>query len=111
MPQEQPEVVLIFKAAPIYTNEPVKGVVIRICDELPDINHAPIRSLEDMEVFYRQQASMLTEALTTNLPKGTSDRLIIELMARKVSLYRGVERPWKGCTTTQPFVFERDSRE
>lgn len=100
--------VSIFKASRIYEDRPVGGVTIHIHDEIPNTLGALGNTLDDIADYYRRQASALAEALVNSLPQGTCDRLIIELMARKVSLYMGVERPWKGQTTTQPFVFERD---
>lgn len=88
---EEAEVISFYKASPITRNEPVAGVVIRICYELPEVDCRSAMTLAEVGEFYDQQARVLAKVLMENLPQGTSDRLIMELMAKKVSLYRGID--------------------
>ena len=44
----------------------------------------------DVEIYYYKQAEELTKALIECLPQGTLDRMLVTLMKRKVSLYRGL---------------------
>lgn len=76
--------VRVYKAQPITKNEEVKSVTIYINAE---IEHA--KTLEDAEFVYQEDASMLADALFNSLPQGTADRLLIELLKRKTSLYCG----------------------
>ena len=62
-------------------------VTIIIDGKLPDID-----SGTDMQQFFTQEASQLAFELFYSLPQGTYDKLIIELMKRKVSVYRGLTR-------------------
>ena len=71
------------KAAPI-GGEWIQDVIIMINGDVPTT-----ATLPEIERFYRAQASGLAAALYLSLPQGTFDRLIMELMAKKVSLYRG----------------------
>lgn len=47
-------------------------------------------SLREAEAFYTAEADCLAGALFVSLPQGTLNRLLIHLMRRKLSLYRGV---------------------
>ena len=46
-------------------------------------------SLDEARSFYNAEAIALATALTDSLPQGTLDRLLIALMERCASLYRG----------------------
>ena len=71
-------------AAPIGWQIP-QPVTIVIDAGVPDFADLPAA-----EAWYEQQAGLLTEALFNALPQGTLDRLHLHLMARKLSLYKGV---------------------
>ena len=62
-------------------------VTIIIDGQLPDID-----SSVDIHSFFDGQARRLAYELFYSLPQGTYDKLIIELMKRKVSVYRGLTR-------------------
>lgn len=62
----------------------VKRVRILICEVVPDLP-----SLDAARSLYDAEASLLAAALTDSLPQGTLDRLLIALMERCASLYRG----------------------
>ena len=55
-------------------------------DNLPD------RTQANVEAFYYGLAKLLIQVLFESLPQGTLERLIIEFMKRKVSVYRGLTR-------------------
>jgi hypothetical protein len=63
----------------------VEGAVIHITEKMPEHTN-----LEDAEWFHDKQAHQIADALFKSLPQGTCDRILIHLMERKLSLYRGV---------------------
>jgi len=67
-------------------NERSYPIIVIINDNLPD------RTQANVEAFYYDQAKILAKALFGSLPQGTLERLIIELMEKKVSVYRGLTR-------------------
>jgi hypothetical protein len=71
------------KARSTMRNHP-PSVTIIIDDELPE----PDSSMA-LELYYQKQASVLINILSNSLPQGTFDRLGIEFMKKKVSLYQG----------------------
>ena len=75
----------IAKAEPIGEKE-VVPVTIVIDDQIPQ-NSYPVFNVD---AFYSRQAYKLARVLGNSLPQGTLDRLIINLMKRKASLYRGL---------------------
>ena len=46
----------------------------------------------DIDDIYIKDAGLLADALFYSLPQGTFDRLIVKLMKRKMSAYRGITR-------------------
>jgi len=64
-------------------------VTISIDKKIPE-SRGP--GLADMEDFFHNEAIALALVLFYSLPQGTYDKLIIELMKRKVSVYRGLTR-------------------
>lgn len=89
---ENPLEVLVSKAAPILRDVEIPGTIIRIIAELPDFADDPApceNRLTVAESFYRDEAARLAQALYLSLPQGTFDRLVLELLSKKVSLYRG----------------------
>jgi hypothetical protein len=76
--------ICVYKAQPITNNEEVKSVTIHINAEIP-----PVKTLEDAEIQYQEDANQLIDALFYSLPQGTFDRLMIAIMQKKVSLYCG----------------------
>ncbi len=75
--------VKICKADPIGETE-VQPVTIEVNGTLP--------GPEELELAYDLDAGALANALYYSLPQGTFDRLIIKLMKRKTSVYRGITR-------------------
>lgn len=62
-----------------------KKVKIVIDDDIPEL-----KTLEEMQNYYDNQARILAEALTKALPQGIIEPLMIRLMEKRVSLYVGV---------------------
>ena len=85
------EVRRIFLCAfdPLFEQQP-KKVVISITEDLPESRL--LKCLDDAHSFHEHQASVLADALFHSLPQGTLDRLLMKLMAHKVSVYRGMTR-------------------
>lgn len=85
--------VIICKAEPLANQEPIPVTII-IDGDLPDFEalRKEYKSLDFRELsqYYQDQAELLINALYNSLPQGTFDRLGIEFMKKKVSLYRGV---------------------
>jgi len=75
--------VKICKAGSI-GDAPVEPVIITVNEDLPDPTSG------DVELAYDLDAGSLAQALFYSLPQGTFDRLIIKLMKRKISSYRGL---------------------
>jgi len=73
----------LSKASPLGKTE-VEGRTIIIDRPTPEFP-----SLEVARISYETQAAILAQALTDSLPQGTLDRLLIALMERCASLYRG----------------------
>ncbi len=76
----------IAKASPIGEKSLVVDTTILITDELPDFDTSEAKE------FYTLQAMQLSEALFNSLPQGTMDRLLIEMIKHKASLYVGLSR-------------------
>lgn len=79
-------IVKVCMAEPLNGDKP-KQTIIDITVELPKFD--TLASFETVREFYDTQAYWLAQALFNSLPQGTFDRLIIELMKCKTSLYRG----------------------
>lgn len=76
--------VKICKADPIGETE-IQPVTIIVNGILPGPEGG-----EELEITYDLDARALANALFYSLPQGTFDRLIIKLMKRKTSIYRGL---------------------
>ncbi len=63
-------------------------VIIAIGDPLLDFKGDI--GLDKVGSFYQAEADTLADALFNSLPQGTLDRLLIHLMKRKLSCYRGI---------------------
>lgn len=64
---------------------------IEISEQLPQVHGgADVNWRDECEGMYSGQAILLANTLYESLPQGTYDRLIIELMRKKLSVYRGV---------------------
>ena len=77
--------VKIHKADPIGETE-VQPVESTINSTLPSTES------DELERAYYLDAQALANALFYSLPQGTFDRLIIRLMKRKTSMYRGITK-------------------
>lgn len=86
------QIVSICKADPIGVNDKnsVRPVIIRITEDIPDFHGH--EALAFAREFYADEAKTLAFALFNSLPQGTLDRLIIVLMERTASLYRGTAK-------------------
>jgi hypothetical protein len=73
--------VVINKAQPTVTDEPVEGVEISITDEMPRMDI----SLEQLAEWFDVQAYWLEKTLFESLPGGTYDHLLSKMLARKSS--------------------------
>jgi hypothetical protein len=76
--------IILSIAEPIADQDP-EPVTIIIDGKLPEFS-----DLKEAEQYYDHQASALEKGLFNALPQGVMDKVIIRLMARKVSLYRGL---------------------
>lgn len=86
-------VVPVFLASPLHDDEPTP-VTIEIIENMPEEVFPGLEGEERWDAhkqFYTKQAQLLADALYDALPQGTFDKLIVELMAKKVSIYRGRE--------------------
>lgn len=80
------ETIIIPAAEPIADQYP-EPITIIIDDKmpLPDFN-----DLKQAEEYYDEQAAALEKGLLNSLSRGIVDRLIVRLMAHKVSLFKGL---------------------
>ena len=76
----------ICKADPIAKDREVVSVRIDISDDIPK----ELMTLDRAEEFYREQAAEIEKALFNSLPQAVYDLLLHKMMAKKVSLYRGL---------------------
>ncbi len=76
----------ICKADLLHNQKP-EEVTIIIDREIPEFH--PYKN-EAPEQWYQGEAETLIDALYLALPQGTFDRLGIEFMKKKISLYRGI---------------------
>ncbi len=88
--------VRLCKSDPL-ENQKSKSVSILIDTDLPDLELTQDDKYEEVTLktideFYQLEATLLINALHNSLPQGTFDRLGIEFMKRKLSLYRGKTR-------------------
>lgn len=75
-----------YKAQPLGKTTDVEDVKIIINKEIPHF----VGSLREAELVYEKEAEALADALFKSLPQGTMDRLLIEIMKKNVSSYRGI---------------------
>jgi len=82
------ETIIIPAAEPIADQYP-EPITIIIDDKmpLPDFN-----DLERAGEYYNEQAAAIEDALFNALSQGIMDRLIVRLMAHKVSLFKGLSK-------------------
>jgi len=72
------------KASPI-GDQSIKDTTLIISGAPPEF-----KDLRRAEKWYQKQAERVATILFTTLPQGTLDRILIALMQRKVSLYKGL---------------------
>jgi len=80
-------IVDLFKAD-LLEKEEIPDVYIHITDRLPEFKGKDC--FKNAEELYEKEAERLEDILQKCLPQGVKDRLLIKLMKRKVSLYRGI---------------------
>lgn len=83
-------IIHLCKFESLHDQEP-EPVTIIINSELPDFEALAQSDdiLGPMAELYQNEAKLLVDILYNALPQGTFDRLGIEFMKKKVSLYRG----------------------
>jgi hypothetical protein len=86
--EENMKTVSICKAEPLGAEVP--NVELRIQDPMPTFSIALGRDTE-REAFFDQQAATLLDALTSSLPGGTVDALLVRLLRRRIDL---LSIPW-----------------
>ena len=80
----------------------IPSVCIEIRDEIPSFSGDGKAGMLEGEKFFDSEAKCLADALFQSLPQGTFDRLIIKLIQKKTSLYRGVtDSPFWGPVQRQ----------
>jgi hypothetical protein len=77
--------ILVCKAEPILKTNKIAPVILSVSQDLPPFDHGT--SLDTWYAFADEQARLVVDALE-HLPGGVLDRVLIELMARKVSAFR-----------------------
>lgn len=81
--------VVVHKAASITSRSPeVEGCIIEISEDLPEFSNET--TWKGIESYYASEARMIADALFDHLPQGIFEPLLIELMQRRISIYRGV---------------------
>ena len=76
--------IILDKADPL-GGEEVKSIIIEISNELQQRNFK-----SNIEKHYSDQATLLVDALINSLPRGTIDRILVKLMQKNLSSYRGL---------------------
>ena len=64
-----------------------EDTIINITEKLP--NFSFYTGSENIREFYYNQAKLLMDALINSLPQGVIEPLVIMLLERRISLYRG----------------------
>lgn len=85
MPTRTPRPLVLHTAAPLTGTRP-------LVTPLTIVLNAPIpeaQSLAEAKACYEAEAQALAEALCETLPQGTLERLVVALMERTASYYRG----------------------
>lgn len=72
----------LCKQEPLHRSEPIPDLLIHVHVALPTADGS------QAELAYARDAARLAGALWDALPGGTIDRLIVELMDRRASLFR-----------------------
>ena len=75
----------IHKAELLGNTEPQPVTIIIDSDLSPEPG-----IIGDLENTFAYDAQELARALFSSLPQGTMDRLLMQLMKRKISVYRGI---------------------
>lgn len=75
---------------PICIAQPLGGIeprraVIQMVRPIPEF-----KTLDAAKAYYDTEADMVAKALFEALPQGTLDRIMLHLMKRQLSCYRGV---------------------
>ena len=72
----------IHKAQPM-GRQPILDKTIILSREMPDPD-----TLQEMADLYAEDAKKIADALENTLPGGTFDRLLVELLTKKASLFK-----------------------
>ncbi len=68
--------------------EPIEDILISISGDSSILKE--LASLDDLKLFYENQATMIADALFKSLPQGTLDRLHAAIILRMASNYSGL---------------------
>ena len=80
--------IIVHKADALTERSPeVPGYVIEISAKLPNFDESTLREIAS---YYAQEAKMIADVLFDHLPQGIFEPLLVEMMKRRISLYRGV---------------------
>lgn len=83
--------VSLAKASPIGDYLSIPDLTVRVDREIPSFDDVPpSEALREIADFYRAEASRLVHALEHSLPQGTMHALLVVLLDRHLSLYKGV---------------------
>lgn len=90
-PEIKERLIFAFKAKESVSREIIPDTRIFVCRPIKDAMNAS-KTMKEVAEVYEKQAAVIADALYNSLPQGTFDRLIIELMRKKLSIYCGVTR-------------------
>lgn len=80
--------IIVYKADALTDRSPqVEDCIIEISEKLPE--HRTL-TLAEIENYYANEAMLIADALFDHLPQGIFEPLLVEMMKRRISLYRGV---------------------
>lgn len=82
------KLIKIAKASPCYEGGTIEDVTIQVSEDIP--THYENEKEKYLGDYYRDQANQIADALYLSLPQGTFDRLIMELMGKRISTYQGL---------------------
>lgn len=90
--------IILPKADPIVSGEDVESFTIEISAKIKQISALKI-DLKELEEYYDSKADILVDALSSSLPQGIMEPLIVKLMQRRISLYCGLMKGHKTEST------------
>ena len=80
--------IVVYKADAITDRLPeVEDCVIEISEKLPEFTALTLAEIQNR---YANEAMLIADALFDHLPQGIFEPLLVEMMRRRISIYRGV---------------------